>query len=298
MKKFFGLFVAIGVGISGCSQPGGSGVSSKFTQGTPISEVTHQKLTEVSGMTASSVNAGHIWVLNDSGNEPEVYLINEKSEIVLTCRLDGIRNRDWEDIAVGPGPEEGQTYLYIGDIGDNKAKYPVKYIYRFPEPKRAPGPGVMNVTNVETISFRLADAVKDTESLLVDPASGNIYVISKREQPVTVYVLKNVKSTDTLVAEKVMTLPYEKIVAGDVDKNSGDVLLKTYDKVYYWQNKDKVDLPVLLKQPPEELAYRKEPQGESITWAKDGTGFYTLSEKKKNQDVWLYFYKARGRDEK
>ena len=28
-------------------------------------------------------------------------------------------NVDWEDIAAGPGPEPGQHYLYVGDIGDN-----------------------------------------------------------------------------------------------------------------------------------------------------------------------------------
>ena len=39
----------------------------------------------------------------------------------LVARLDiaGADNCDWEDIAVGPGPDPQKTYIYIGDIGGN-----------------------------------------------------------------------------------------------------------------------------------------------------------------------------------
>ena len=36
--------------------------------------------------------------------------------------LQGADLRDWEDMALGPGPKQGQDYLYVGDIGD-KAPY-------------------------------------------------------------------------------------------------------------------------------------------------------------------------------
>ena len=36
--------------------------------------------------------------------------------------LTGAKMRDWEDIAVGPGPEPNVDYLYVGAIGDNDAR--------------------------------------------------------------------------------------------------------------------------------------------------------------------------------
>ena len=61
--------------------------------------------------------------------------------IKLTCTLAGVENRDWEDIAVGPGPDASKSYVYVADIGDNEGQYQYKYIYRFEEP-------VLNKTQV------------------------------------------------------------------------------------------------------------------------------------------------------
>jgi hypothetical protein len=45
-----------------------------------------------------------------------------------------------------------------------------------------------------------------------------------------------------------------------------------------------------LKPPPYIVEYKEEPQGEAITFARDGSGFYTLSEKVKGEKTYLYFY--------
>ena len=79
--------------------------TNKFKKGIVLSEMKDKKLKEVSGVASSVSNKGLLWAHNDSGNSPEVYLLNEKLEVVATCNLDGIENRDWEDIAVGPGPD-------------------------------------------------------------------------------------------------------------------------------------------------------------------------------------------------
>ena len=69
--------------------------------------------------------------------------------------------------------------------------------------------------------------------------------------------------------------------------------MKNYSNVYYWENKNREDVVSLLKKQPVEVAYEKEPQGESIAWATDGSGFYTLSERKKKQPTYLYFYSKK-----
>jgi len=67
----------------------------------------------------------------------------------------GASNRDWEDMAIGPGPVDGQQYLYIGDIGDSLAQYDIKYIYRVPEPCVDPNQKPVNtmIPGAERIAF-------------------------------------------------------------------------------------------------------------------------------------------------
>jgi hypothetical protein len=69
--------------------------------------------------------------------------------------------------------------------------------------------------------------------------------------------------------------------------------LKNYDQIYYWKKQGTESLVELLQTPAIELYYDREPQGESIAWAEDGSGFYTLGENAKGQKAKLYFYKRR-----
>jgi len=56
-----------------------------------------------------------------------------------TFTLSNVKGIDWEDIAVGPGPDSA-SYIYIGDIGDNAAREGGGtlrqdiIVYRMPEP--------------------------------------------------------------------------------------------------------------------------------------------------------------------
>jgi hypothetical protein len=277
-----------------CMQTRKDTFTDKFEKGQRLSEVKSKKLKEVSGIASSVTNAGMLWALNDSGNEPEIYLIDKDLNIVYTCRLAGIKNRDWEDISVGPGPDADQSYIYIGDIGDNESVYPYKYIYRLPEPSVASGHRDTTVAAVDRIVFKLADAIKDTESLMIDHKTKDLYVVSKREDPVYVYTLKYPYSTtDTLTASTTVSLPYASIVSADYQSRSGDVLMKNYDHIFYWENSKGEDLMTLLQKRPVEVPYEPEPQGESIAWATDGSGFYTISESKKKEKSYLYFYKRK-----
>src|ERR1700754_3026600 len=78
-------------------------------------DVIDARLPEVSGIASSIVNPGYIWAHNDGQNPAEVYLIDSTAQVKMTCRIK-VENRDWEDIAVGPGPEKGKTYVYVGEI--------------------------------------------------------------------------------------------------------------------------------------------------------------------------------------
>lgn len=74
---------------------------------------------------------------------------------------------------------------------------------------------------------------------MVDPLSGNIYIVSKREANVQLYqITYPYSTTDTVIAKKMITLPFTQIVAGDISADGKNILLKNYQKVWYWSRKD------------------------------------------------------------
>lgn len=285
------IIVAVGFACSSRSQ-NQSGQSDLFTGGRSKGKVS-RKLEEASGLAASITNPGYLWTLNDSGNPAEVFLINEKAEIVLMCKLKKGLNRDWEDIVVGPGPVKDAHYIYIGEIGDNNALHEYKYLYRFEEPVLGLQKEV-EIADFETLVIELPDGKRDMESIAIDHTTGDFYFISKREQQVNIYLaLFPLMPADTIVPAVIGQLPYHNVVAADFSFDASELLVKTYEEVLYWKREEGNDLAQVLQSDPVKLTYHHEPQGEAIAWALDGSGFFTLSESTKQERAHLYFYKRK-----
>ena len=256
------------------------------------------EIAEASGLVASRKNANALWTHNDSGGEPKVYLISDRGKTRATYVLAGVKSRDWEDIAIGPGPEPGKTYVYVGEIGDNNAQYPIKKIYRFIEPEANDKGAVDTIRQIETLRVMYPDGARDAETLLVDPLTKDVYIISKRERFINIYRSAFPQSTTQLdTLEKLGQIPRERVgileqvVGGDISPDGKEVLLKSYVQVFYWQrDNEQTSLTDLLQTEPHLLPYTPEPQGEGIGFAADGSGYYTLSEKQSGIDPHLYFY--------
>ena len=73
------------------------------------------ELKEISGV--ESINDSLLIAHNDGGNEPLLYLLNQKGEIRKTCRIINAKNTDWEDIT-----KDNYGNIYIADIGNNSNK--------------------------------------------------------------------------------------------------------------------------------------------------------------------------------
>ncbi len=256
-------------------------------------EVQFKLITEASGLAASRKNRDVLWAHNDSGDRNLLYAMNAQSRHLGTYEVVGVENRDWEDIAVGPGPRTGQQYIYVGEIGDNDAVYNTKYIYRILEPRvdaTRPGAGV-KLYGVEKIAFVFPDGNRDAETLMVDPLTKDIYVISKREKFVRVYRAAFPQFTDRVNRlEHVTTLNFTMAVGGDISPDGNEILVKTYDAIYYWRRLPGQPLWRSFAKPSEMLPYFMEPQGESVTWHGMGAGYFTVSEEYKNIPTHLYFY--------
>jgi hypothetical protein len=162
---------------------------------TRIATLEDRRIDESSGVVASRRNPGLFWTHNDSGDGPFVYAFDRAGRSRGTWRVEGARARDWEDIAVGPGPEAGRPYIYAGDIGDNEERRESVVVYRFREPEikdedaastrespRATAPA-------EAISIKYPDGAHNAEALLVHPSTGDLYVVTKGADSARVYKL-------------------------------------------------------------------------------------------------------------
>lgn len=262
-----------------------------FSSGEALGEVD-KRLEEASGLAASATHPGFLWTLNDNGNPPEVFLVDQHARIRLVCRLPNVRNRDWEDIAIGAGPKEGKNYVYVADIGDNEARYDFKLIYRFEEPDLSQEEKIV-ITDYDTLVLRMPDGNRDAETILIDPLTHDLFLVSKRENDVGLYRSPYPFTQDTSTMEKVSTLHLTSIVAGSISADGQEVLLKNYGKIFYWKKSNNESLPALLAKEPVELRYEREPQGEAIAWSRDGGEFYTLSERKGGGASLLVYKRVR-----
>ncbi|MGH7492670.1 MAG: hypothetical protein ACREOO_09775 [bacterium] len=252
-----------------------------------------EAISEASGMAASQKNQGVLWVHNDSGDTNRVFAFNASGEHLGIFMISGASARDWEDMALGPGPEEGKDYLYIGDIGDNGGQHDFKYIYRVPEPivEANQSPVELTLDGAAIITFQYPDGKRDAETLMIDPRTNDLYVVSKREANVRVYRATFPQSTsETIMLEHVTNLPFGGAVAGDISRAGDEILIKTYDAVYYWKRGPEQSMAQALSQAPARVPYVTEPQGEAVCWHPEGRGYYTMSEEFQNIPSRLYFY--------
>ncbi len=263
--------------------------------GEPIDcgEIDAHAIREASGLVASRQNAHVLWTHNDSGDKNVIYAINDRGKLLGVYTLARAYARDWEDIAIGPGPEEGKQYIYIGDIGNNEARYRVQYILRVPEPvvTAEQTPVHEKLDGVEGLSVMYPERNYDAETLMLDPLTKDLYVVTKRDSNVIVFRAPYPQSTtEKFELEQVGKLPFAMAVAGDISAKGDEILIKTYDSIYYWKRSAGQTIAQALAQMPQRVPYFLEPQGEAVAWKADGEGYYTLSEERFGISARLYFY--------
>lgn len=152
---------------------------------TKLATINNASVTESSGLVASRTLPGAYWTHNDSGDGPFIYAINTRGESLAVFRVSGADARDWEDIAIGPGPLTNHSYLYIGDIGDNSEARSDIVIYRVPEPnlktsnKNSSKARPLTTEPAQAIRLKFPDGKHNAETLLVHPRTGTIYIVTK-----------------------------------------------------------------------------------------------------------------------
>jgi hypothetical protein len=241
-------------------------------------------LTEASGLALSRKSPGVLWTHNDSDPDgPRVYAHAGASGALLgTYTLQGAEVKDWEDMALGPGPVAGQDYLYVADIGDNNVERGSVRVYRALEPPvDVDSPGVMAaIGGVETLGFTYPGGAHDAETLIVDPRTGDLYIVSKVAAAVA-EVFRAAAPVESGMLEKVTDadLGALGLATGGAVSTGGDwVVVRSYFSARMWHRPAGAPLWQAFAQAPCTVPLAMETQGEAIAFAAEGLAYFTVSE--------------------
>jgi hypothetical protein len=260
----------------------------EFMNGRVVGAVESSAITAASGITASRHNMDVLWTFNDSGDS-RLFALNSQGEHLGTFHT-GVTARDWEEIAVGPGPEPGVDYLYIADIGDNGKSRSSITVFRVAEPavRFDQSPVSTTLTGTAAITLVYPEGPRDAETLLVDPASGDIYIVTKSDARSRIYRAaypQSTSGTTTLTYEGQLT--WGQAAGGSISPDGDEIVLKDLDDVFYYPRPAGTRIAAALAPAPAGLPYTNQPLGEGITFDAFGQGYFTNSEGT-HEDLYYY----------
>lgn len=261
-----------------------------FGSGVSADTVESSAIVEASGLVASRQNTDVLWINNDSGDVARVFALSISGTHLGTYNVQGAGAQDWEDISVGPGPEDGVDYLFIADIGDNARARSRVSIYRVPEPAVSAGQAPVTVTLTGAVKLEMTypDGAWDAESMFVDPLTGDIFIISKRsdgrsqvyrnQAPHTAGVLPVMETVATLALGSSVTPGSTLATGADMSFDGRWILVRTYSHVFLWRRPSGGEVGQAFLGEVCRLSSLSEPQGEAIAFTANATGFFTVSE--------------------
>ncbi len=271
----------------------GPGFPCSWSQPRELARIESAELDEISGLSASPTHPGMLYVHNDSGDSPRFFAIDEQGRTVavFTLPLDGWQ--DCEDIAVVTGPNH-QALVYLGDIGDNAARTGVGVprseirVHRFPEPTLPPDGATLRIERLETLRFRYPDRPHDAETLLVDPRTLELLIVTKENDGLSrIFRAPRPEPGNVITLELAGQLQFGQGLlpgngqasGGDVSPSGDAVVIRTYSSAFLWQRAEGQTVSQALAGTPLKLPIPRQVQGESIGFSASGRGYYTVSEK-------------------
>jgi hypothetical protein len=173
------------------------------------------RIDESSGLV---VRDGRVYTVNDSGDGPYVYQVDPRTgRTVAVTTYDDESPEDVEALAAGP-----DGTLWVGDIGDNRRWRGSVRVHRV-VPGRESG-------RVAAATYELAypDGPHDAETLLVEPRTGRLLLVTKGYRGGVVYAApRRLRAGETQVLEQVGTV--QGMVTDGTFLPGGDrLLLRTY----------------------------------------------------------------------
>ena len=245
-----------------------------------IGRLDHPAIREASGIVASRRHPGVFWVHNDSGNPPVLFAIRRDGSLIREFSV-GVPNVDWEDIAL-----DDSGHLYIGDIGNNDARLPLRAVYQLAEPDPFHEPKETRRLDVpKACYYRFARGKRfDAEGLVVEEGRALLVAKTFDGRDAELFAIPFTPPAPLLkpaVPKRIGSLPgFTKPVTGaSLSLDGKRLAVCSLESVGIYEKTGKGDWKRLAVRP-----FRCDDQIEAITWdgddlilAGENRGIYKLS---------------------
>ncbi len=255
----------------------------------PIAIVQDERIRECSGLACGCDHDNAVWMHNDSGDDPRLFLVDLDGTTRCVCHLRDATAVDWEDMCSFRLDDD--PWLLIGDVGDNSARRSVTRspctLYLLKEPPVSDTPEQQVSWDVR-IRFDYEDGPHNCEGVAVDAERREILLLTK-ESPLSTGVYRLPLETDDrrqqLTAKRIARLPMAFATGLDISPDG-----RLFVGITMW------DGWICRRQPGQSwsdaltgtihrVSLPQRRQGESVCFTVDGQHLLVNSEKKR-QPLW------------
>lgn len=142
-----------------------------------VTDIHDQRISESSGLTVSALHSGVLYTVNDSGNDPILFALDESGHTLAELGLP-ITAADIE--AMDAYADADGAHILVADVGDNLRWRPHIWLHVFAEP------AVLNDQQLHlsrSIQVSLPNGPRDIEAVAIDRPRNRVLLLSKRHYP-------------------------------------------------------------------------------------------------------------------
>lgn len=254
-----------------------------------IAIVQDKRIDECSGLACCRSQNSAIWMHNDSGDAPRLFLVGLDGDTQCVCYLRNTDAVDWEDMC--SFEISGQKWLLVGDIGDNAAKRTRQknqctlYLLKEPDVSQAEE---QRVDWDVRIRFDYEDGPHNCEGVAVDPERKEILLLTK-ESPLSTGVyrlpLQLRDKKQLLTAERIASLPIAFATGLDISPDGRLLMGISMWDGWVCQREADQSWAKALRGTIHRVALPQREQGEAVCFTADGQHLLVNSENKQ-QPLW------------
>jgi hypothetical protein len=228
------------------------------------------RIRESSGIETSVKFRKILYTHNDSGDSARFFAIGPNGQTRAVYTLPGAVNHDWEDMSQGPN-----RTLWLGDIGNNAGRDGTISVYRVKEPKRPHSRSV----HWTQFDFRYEDGGHNAESMMVNPVTGDLYIVSKDLDDNVIYKADRPFSrTHANVLRRVSAMNVVgKTTGADFTSNGKRFVIRTYGVAYFGRRVGGPLNAVPLPSSGESIAFTRNNKNVVISQEGVGTPVYRVN---------------------
>lgn len=263
------------------------GTCGAWRTATTLGTAASADLTEVSGLAASHLDPGLLWLHNDHGGDAALHAASQTGDDRGRYDVIGAESVDWEDLAAGPCPlpDEPCTCLHLADVGDNDGTRGGGAILRIAEPEAIGAGAWSQVSPQDRLEFVYPDGPHDAETVLVHPETGETLVLTKGDETLAYALPAGAAASGVATLERIAAFwladagaADPAVTGGAVSPRGWRIVLRTDEDLALFSGAFGDTLAEVLQRDPVLLPTAPPGAGEAVAWSADGRRLYLVGE--------------------